>query len=405
MRTARSALPHSKFHRDRSSESRQLPLQRAKIHAGFDWSHDGRIARETTSRNVCGSYGGAAFTCLSSPKDPCPSGPVFTGDAQHLIVELLAEKERRCEQLVEFGTNGSNVARPLGLEKETKSANHIEARRLGQSSCGAIVDDNRAGLHLDSQGDGLPLAVTKPSSQREPRRGLRRCPHLQPPWKDRDRRRNLPSYSRRNQRRLENGRNEIEALNSGESDQWAGVRDDRHSELLDGLKLPQQLFTLELEVRNAPFRGVANELLALHAKQLRGPSAGYFALTIKFENDQLPSRLLGGSLELLEELDEVLVELDGNGFHDRLGEQIVHPVTGVRSMLSTASGRSPAHGRDCSSHPLGCPSKQHDSRSDGRAQQRRGRGNTDAGAVFPLFTERDAPMHTHAAHSCGDGVA
>ena len=95
---------------------------------------------------------------------------MFTSHAQQLIVELRAEEERRFEQLVEFGTNGSNVARPLGFEKEAKSANHIEARRLGQSSCGAIVDENRAGAKFDSQSDGLPLAITKPSSRREPRR-------------------------------------------------------------------------------------------------------------------------------------------------------------------------------------------------------------------------------------------
>ena len=93
---------------------------------------------------------------------------MFTGDAQHLIVELLAEEERRFEQLVEFGTNGSDVARPLGFQKEAQSANHIEPCRLGQSSRGTIVDENRAGAKFDSQSDRLPLAITKPSSRREP---------------------------------------------------------------------------------------------------------------------------------------------------------------------------------------------------------------------------------------------
>lgn len=93
---------------------------------------------------------------------------MFTGATQQLVVELRAEKERRFEQLIQFGTNGSNVARALGFEQEAKGANHIEARRLGQSSGGAIVDDNGAGLQFDSQGDGLPLAITKPSSRREP---------------------------------------------------------------------------------------------------------------------------------------------------------------------------------------------------------------------------------------------
>lgn len=151
------------------------------------------------------------------------SGHVFTGHVQQVIVELRAEEERCFEEPVEFGTNRSDVARSLGFQQEAKGANHLEARRLGQSSCGAIVDDDRAGPQFDSQSDGLPLAITEPSSCREPRRGLRRCPHLQPPWKDRDRRRNLPSYSRRNQYGLENDRNEIEALDSSESDERAGV--------------------------------------------------------------------------------------------------------------------------------------------------------------------------------------
>src|SRR5947209_7837944 len=51
-------------------------------------------------------------------------------------------------------------------------------------------------------------------------------------WKDRDRRRNLASYSRRNQCGLENGRNEVEALNSSESDERAGVRDDETQSFL-----------------------------------------------------------------------------------------------------------------------------------------------------------------------------
>ena len=51
---------------------------------------------------------------------PFSSGPVFTGDAQHLIVELLAEEERRFEQLVEFGTNSSNVAGPLGFSRRPR---------------------------------------------------------------------------------------------------------------------------------------------------------------------------------------------------------------------------------------------------------------------------------------------
>ena len=79
----------------------------------------------------------------------CPSGPVFTGHAHELIVELLAEEERRFEQLVELGADGSNVARPLRFQEEAKSAEHIEPRRLGQSSCRTIVDENRTRSNLD----------------------------------------------------------------------------------------------------------------------------------------------------------------------------------------------------------------------------------------------------------------
>lgn len=59
--------------------------------------------------------------------------------------------------------------------------------------------------------------------------------------KDGNRRRDLASHRRRNENRLENGWNEIEPLNSLKSDERAGVRDDGHSELLDGVKLPLQL--------------------------------------------------------------------------------------------------------------------------------------------------------------------
>lgn len=114
-------------------------------------------------------------------------------------------------------------------------------------------------------------------------------------------------------------------MNSGESDQRAGVRYDGHSELLDGLELPPQLVTLELEVRNALFRGVPNEPFAIHSEQLGRSAAGHFALTIQFENDQLARGLLGRSLELLEERYKVLVEFDGEGSHDCFRQQIVHP--------------------------------------------------------------------------------
>jgi hypothetical protein len=52
----------------------------------------------------------------------------------------------------------------------------------------------------------------------------------------------------------------FDALISSESDERTGVRNDGHSELLDGVELPLQLLTLELEVWDALFRGVTNEL-------------------------------------------------------------------------------------------------------------------------------------------------
>lgn len=47
----------------------------------------------------------------------CSSGPVFFGQSQQLIVEVLAEEERRFEQLVEFGTNRSHVALSLCFQQ------------------------------------------------------------------------------------------------------------------------------------------------------------------------------------------------------------------------------------------------------------------------------------------------
>jgi hypothetical protein len=47
---------------------------------------------------------------------------VFIGQSQQLIVELLAEEERRFEQLVELGTNGSQMWPAPGFEQEAKCA-------------------------------------------------------------------------------------------------------------------------------------------------------------------------------------------------------------------------------------------------------------------------------------------
>ncbi len=51
----------------------------------------------------------------------CSSGHVFTGHAQHLIVELRAEEERRFEQLVEFGTVPSSTASAIASHSPSPS--------------------------------------------------------------------------------------------------------------------------------------------------------------------------------------------------------------------------------------------------------------------------------------------
>ena len=51
---------------------------------------------------------------------------------QQLFVELRAEEERRFEQLVQFGPDGSKVAHPLGFQQDAERANHMEPCGLGQ---------------------------------------------------------------------------------------------------------------------------------------------------------------------------------------------------------------------------------------------------------------------------------
>ena len=65
---------------------------------------------------------------------------------------------------------------------------------------------------------------------------------------------------------MEKGWNQIETLDTRERDQRAVVRDDRHSELLEGVDFPLELVSVELKVRNALLRGVPNKLLAFLAE-------------------------------------------------------------------------------------------------------------------------------------------
>ena len=74
---------------------------------------------------------------------------------------------------------------------------------------------------------------------------------------------------------------------------------------------------VELKGRN-PLSEVTGRTPALLAQQLRRPSTGHLALPVEFEDDQLPSGLLRGSLELLEELDEVSIDFDGRCSHANL---------------------------------------------------------------------------------------
>src|SRR5206468_2436313 len=82
------------------------------------------------------------------------------------------------------------------------------------------------------------------------------------------------------------------------------------------------ILTIELEVWDAPFGGLSNELLTSQAKQLGCLSTRYFSLTIEFEHDKLARRLFHRAMQLFEQINEILIEFDLDGSHDHA---IVHP--------------------------------------------------------------------------------
>jgi APA family basic amino acid/polyamine antiporter len=109
------------------------------------------------------------YFCVAAPKmSMIASGTddrsrhlrVFAGHAQHLVVKLLAEKERRFEQLVEFRPNGHDKATLLGFQQEAKSPNDTQPSPLRQSPGGTVVDENRRSDNLDGESDRLPLSVS-----------------------------------------------------------------------------------------------------------------------------------------------------------------------------------------------------------------------------------------------------
>jgi hypothetical protein len=156
-------------------------------------------------------------------RDPPPdlSVAAFAGHAQQLVVQLRSEKERwyQCQAC------RSRSTRPPGLL--------------------VVQDDHRGrctGSYFDGQGDRLPLAGAQPSSGHEYGWLAGRCLYRDPRWKDRNRRRDLASDSRRNENGLEKSWNQVESLYACKRDRRAGVRYDRHSKLLEGVELPLELF-------------------------------------------------------------------------------------------------------------------------------------------------------------------
>lgn len=117
---------------------------------------------------------------------------------------------------------------------------------------------------------------------------------------------------------MENNWNQVEALYARKGDQRAGVRDDWHSKILESVELPLQLAAVQLKIRNTLSRSVLDEFLALLSEQLRRASAGHFALSVEFEDDQFSHGLLRGSVEFLEEVDEVAIDFDRRCFHTSL---------------------------------------------------------------------------------------
>lgn len=91
---------------------------------------------------------------------------------------------------------------------------------------------------------------------------------------------------------------------------------------------------------DALFPRVSNELHAVHAEQLCRPTAGHFPLQIEVENDQLASRLFRGSLELLEEVHEVLIKFDAGGSDGCSDERFYIPGRARRRCSTRRSIRS-----------------------------------------------------------------
>jgi len=87
-----------------------------------------------------------------------------------------------------------------------------------------------------------------------------------------------------------------------------------------------------LEIWDAPFGGLSNELLTPQAKQLGGLSTRYFSLTIELEHDKLARRLFHRAMQLFEQINEILIEFDLDGSHD---DAIVPRSRRFRTMVRT----------------------------------------------------------------------
>ena len=156
-------------------------------------------------------------------RSPAPTASDSPAISSSRSYRGTTQEERRGDQVVDLRANSRDEALPLGFEKETQSANRVQAGRLGRAPRRTVVKDDRDGADLDGEGNRFPLAVAEPSWRREDRGTALGCPHRSPLGQDRNRRRNLAHDGRRNQDGRENGRNEIEALNLRERDQRTGV--------------------------------------------------------------------------------------------------------------------------------------------------------------------------------------
>ena len=122
----------------------------ADLDEPFEAGHSFAIATISRTRSLMSS--GINPSPLVSDS-PVRSSVGFAGHAQQEIVELLAEEERCFEQLVEFRLNAPDYAGALGLQHETKSADHIESHGLREAPGGAVVDENRAGTDFNCKPD------------------------------------------------------------------------------------------------------------------------------------------------------------------------------------------------------------------------------------------------------------